>query len=160
MGRPLADLVTDHPPETFSDLFWAQHGVRAEDFERVRVERSLHPRARALRRLRDLMPGDYFGPDLELARNIGRRTSAGDFTSEVAEFHAHPSTRRPLLRKLRVRRSIPRLRGSSCSALPCAGRSPQPSGTPEAAFVGLGPGRAPAHAVGAAAAVLHSAAGR
>lgn len=56
------------------------------------------------------MPGDYFGPDLELARNIGRLTSAGDFTSEVAEFHAHPSTRRPLRRKRRVRRSIPRVR--------------------------------------------------
>lgn len=110
MGRPLTDLVADRPPETLSVLFCAQHGIRAEDLVRVLVERSLHPRARALRRLLELMPGDYFGPDLELARNIGRLTSAGDFTSEVAEFHAHRSNRRTLRRKLRVRLSISRLR--------------------------------------------------
>lgn len=110
MGLRLADIVPDHPPKTFSDLFCAQHGVRAEDFARVLVERSLHPQARALRRLLELMPGDYFGPDLELVRNIGRLTSAGDFTWEVSDFHAHPSNRRTLRRKLKVRLSISRLR--------------------------------------------------
>lgn len=96
--------------KTFAELFCAQHGVPRADFERVLVERSLHPQARALRRLLQLMPGDYFGPDLALARNVGQLTRAADFAWEVSDFHAHPANRRTLRRQLKVRLSISRLR--------------------------------------------------
>lgn len=96
--------------KTFAELFCEQNGVPAAEFPRALVEHALPPEAHALRRLVQLMPGDYFADDLAFAQNIGRLTRAEDFAWEVAEFHAHPSNRRTLRRQLRVRLSIPRLR--------------------------------------------------
>jgi hypothetical protein len=97
-------------PKTFADLFCEQNGVPASEFPRALVEHALPPEAHALRRLLQLMPGDYFADDLAFAQNIGRLTRAEDFAWALAEFHAHPSNRRTLRRQLRVRLSIPRLR--------------------------------------------------
>lgn len=96
--------------KTFAELFCEQRGVPTAEFSRALVEHALPPEAQALRRLLQLMPGDYFADDLEFARNIGRLTRPEDFAWEVAEFHDHPSNRRTLRRQLRVRLSIPRLR--------------------------------------------------
>lgn len=95
---------------TFAELFCERNGVPAAEFPRALVEHALPPESHALRRLLQLMPGDYFADDLEFARNIGRLTRPEDFAWEVAEFHDHPSNRRTLRRQLRVRLSIPRLR--------------------------------------------------
>ncbi len=100
-----------HPtqPKTFAELYCEQQAIRQENFEREVVERSLHPQARALRRLLQLLPGDFFAADLELVRNVGRLIRPGDFAWEIADFHAHPANRRTLRRRLKVRISISRL---------------------------------------------------
>jgi hypothetical protein len=98
------------PPKTFAELYCEQQAIRREDFEHALVERALQPQARALRRLLELLPGDFFAADLELARNVGRLTRSSDFAWEIADFHAHPGNRRALRRRLKVRLSIARLR--------------------------------------------------
>lgn len=100
------------PPQlkTFAELYCEQQAIRREDFEHTLVERTLHPQARALRRLLQLLPGDFFAADLELVRNVGRLTRSSDFAWEIADFHAHPGNRRALRRRLKVRISISRLR--------------------------------------------------
>lgn len=97
-------------PKTFAELYCEQQAIRREDFEHALVERALQPQARALRRLLQLLPGDFFAADLELARNVGRLTRSSDFAWEIADFHAHPGNRRALRRRLKVRISISRLR--------------------------------------------------
>jgi hypothetical protein len=96
--------VTGPHPKTFAQLFCEQNHVSRSDFERVLISRTLHPQAKALRRLLQLIPGDYFSTDVEFIRQIGLLTRAGDFGWEVS------ANRRILRRRLRLRLSITRLR--------------------------------------------------
>ncbi len=102
--------VTPPHPKTFAQLYCEQHNLPLADFERDVVGRTLHPQARVLHRLLHMMPGDYFCADLELARNVGQLTRPEDFAWEVSDFHAHPSNRQMLRRRLKVRLSIALLR--------------------------------------------------
>jgi hypothetical protein len=103
-------MVSHLHSKTFLELFCEQQGVAPEAFEHVVVEQSLHPQARALQNLLRMMPGDYFGADFELVRNVGKLTRANDFGWEVSDFHHHPANRNALRRRLKVRLSISRLR--------------------------------------------------
>lgn len=97
-------------PKTFAQLYCEQNRLPREKFEQTLIFRTLHPQARALRRLLQLVPGDYFGADLEFVRQVGQLTRPADFSWEVADFHAHPANRRVLRRRLKLRLSIARLR--------------------------------------------------
>jgi hypothetical protein len=98
------------PPQTFADLYCAQHEIAPEKFAGAVIAQALYPHARALRRLLHLVPGDYFQADFEFVHAVGQLIRPGDFSWEVSDFHAHPANRRALRRKLKVRLSITRLR--------------------------------------------------
>jgi hypothetical protein len=96
--------------KTFAELYCEQNRLALEDYDRAIVSEALYPHARALHRLFQLVPGDYFHADLEFVRHVGQLTRARDFSWEVSDFHAHPANRRALRRNLKVRLSITRLR--------------------------------------------------
>ncbi len=97
-------------PKTFLELFCEQNAIDPADFEREVVAQTLYPHARALHRLLELVPGDYFTADFAFVRAVGQLTRPGDFSWEVSDFHSHPANRRLLRRNLKVRLSITRLR--------------------------------------------------
>jgi hypothetical protein len=103
-------MMNTGPADTFAQLFCRKHAISPDQFETILIEQALNPRARALRRLLQLMPRDYFAPDFALIQRIGLITRPTELDPVVSEFHEHPSSRRALRRKLRVHMSLPRLR--------------------------------------------------
>jgi hypothetical protein len=96
--------------ETLAERFCRHYAVAPEGFEPALIERTLNPHARALQRLLQLMPRDYFASEIELARRIGAIKTPSELEAVIVAFHAHPVSRRALSRGLRVRMSLSRLR--------------------------------------------------
>jgi hypothetical protein len=95
--------------KTLAELYCERHGARLDGFERLVLQRCLHPQARLLRWLLVLLRADYFAADRELIAAAGRLTRAARFPAEVAEYHYHPANSGRLRREWKLRLSVGRL---------------------------------------------------
>jgi hypothetical protein len=96
--------------KTFAELYCDRHAKAAEHFERAVLRRCLHLPARPLVPALRVIHPDFFAPDLELIRSVGRLRRDSDFSLEVQGFRDHPGNQHWLRRHLRLRISTRRLR--------------------------------------------------
>ncbi len=96
--------------KTFAELYCARHALPPEGFERAVLRRCLHRRAWLVGLTLRMFAADFFAPDLELVRSVGRLRRNHDFDLEVESFRHHPDNQHWLRRHLRLRISIRRLR--------------------------------------------------
>lgn len=129
---------------TLAELYCAHYRVQADRFVSSMFWRCLHRRAWIFVPLLKLLRSDYFEPDRELIRDVGRLTRANGLTEDLADFHTHPLNRGFLRRRLGLRVSVRRLtrevhhllpgRASATfydSAKPFADKSAPPAATAE-----------------------------
>lgn len=107
---------------TFAELYCRHYGVAAKNFERSMFWRCLHRRAWPLVAVVRIFNRDYFAPDMELIRDLGRRTQATSLTEDIADYHSHPMNVGVLRHRLRIRISIRRVSKEAHRLLP--GRAP------------------------------------
>ncbi len=93
---------------TFAELFCERYRVAPENFSRAVFWRCLHRRTWLLVPLLRL-DSDYFAPDLDLIRDIGRLTRASGLPEDLADFYSHPRNNGFLHRRLRLRLSVGRV---------------------------------------------------
>jgi len=101
---------------TFAEKFCAQRHIALENYEAAALRLSLHTGARVLRPLLALF-GNYFSPDHDFVRGVGRISRLSDFEAEARDFSHHPSNRGLLRQGLRLRISTRKLRRLARSAL-------------------------------------------
>jgi hypothetical protein len=104
---PVAGGATDGRP-TFAEAFCRRHALAPGEFEAAVLRGALYPMARVLRPLLAL-DRDYFAPDRDFVRGVGRLRTAADFMPEAEDFAQHPENRGLLRRRLRLRVSARRL---------------------------------------------------
>lgn len=94
---------------TFAEEFCRVHELEPEQFEAEILKRALYPAARLLRPVLAL-DRDYFTPDLDFIRGVGRMRHPDAFTIEARDFAHHPENRGFRRETLRLRVSARRLR--------------------------------------------------
>jgi hypothetical protein len=93
---------------TFAEVFCQHYQIAPENYERAMFWRCLHRRACLLVPLLRATSSDYFAPDMDLIRAVGRVTHASRLREELADFHSHPFNLSFARRRLRLRVSTTR----------------------------------------------------
>jgi hypothetical protein len=93
---------------TFAEQFCQHYHVLPENYERAMLWRCLHRRTWMLVPFLRTMTLDYFAPDLDLIRAVGRVTHASRLREELSDFHAHPYNLSFARRRLKLRISTTR----------------------------------------------------
>ena len=94
---------------TLKEKFCSHYGVGSDLYADAMFWRCLHRRALLLVPLIRLCARDYFSPDRELVRGVGRLTSAAGLGEELANFYSNPDNQGFVRRRLRLRVSVGRL---------------------------------------------------
>ena len=97
------------PKATFQQRFIEQTGVRAEEFTRAVLRRTLPLHAKLFLPLALLVDHTTLAADYDLIADIAQLTSRRDFSDSVSPRRFHPANRGPLRKVLRVRVSIAKL---------------------------------------------------
>lgn len=71
--------------------------------------RCLHRRALVFVPFIRMVDSDYFSPDYDLIRGVGRITKASELSDELMDFYSHPLNHRFARRRLGLRISVGRL---------------------------------------------------
>jgi hypothetical protein len=108
---------------TFAEKFCERHGVPSARYVDVMFWRCLHRRAWPVAPLLRWLAPEFFAPDLELVRGLGRMSSAAALNEEIADFYAHPLNRGFAKRRLRLRLSVRRVKREVYGAFPRQSRS-------------------------------------
>jgi hypothetical protein len=89
-------------PVTFAEKFCSGHRISTADFEQEMLRRSLYPAGRLIR---FLVGGNsnYFTPDREFIRAVGKLTRLHGFGAEVWAFTVNPENSRPHRLHLKMR---------------------------------------------------------
>jgi hypothetical protein len=97
-------------PNTFAELYCAQHRLDREKFNNRIIRRTLHFPIRMVGWLLVSLIPNYFEADLELVSHVGSMKSLRKFEGEIREFNADYRNRRFWRGLLRQRVSSHRLR--------------------------------------------------
>jgi hypothetical protein len=119
---------------TFAEKFCRARHVAPEDYDKQVLRLSLYPMARILRPLLAANP-DYFSPDRELIRGVGRISRLRDFEELAMDFSSDAANRRFSRRLLRLRVSARRLRTLVRSTLHDGGEAPADAAARESSGV-------------------------
>lgn len=93
---------------TFAEKFCARYGISLADYEQEMLRRSLYPTGKLVRML---VSGDanYFLPDRDFIRGVGKLTRVQGFGAEVWAFTMNPENSRFLRLRLKMRVSAGRV---------------------------------------------------
>ena len=119
---------------TFSELFCERHHIAPDRYVRAMFWRCLHRRAWVLVPFIRFVDDDYFSPDYDLIRGVGRITKASELAGELADFYSHPKSHTFAHRRLGLRVSVGRLSRVVFELLP--GRSRRLETDTRAPFAG------------------------
>lgn len=93
----------------FAARFCQQYEVRPEAYAEAMLRRCLHRRTRPFVWVLRRIDPEYFQPDFELIRSIGKLTHAHTWQEDAAEYQSHPRNKGFLRRRLRLRVSVQRV---------------------------------------------------
>lgn len=108
---------------TFAEQFCERRGVPPDRYVDAMFWRCLHRRAWPVAPVLRWLAPDFFAPDLELVRGLGRMSSAAALNEEIADFYAHPHNRGFAKRRLRLRLSVRRVKREVYGVFPRQSRS-------------------------------------
>lgn len=91
---------------TFARRYCAQHELPAEAFDRTVLVRSLYLPARLLYPFVSRIHPEFFEPDLDLVRTVGRLRHPRQFHDACADYRYHLAHTSAARRFLRVRLSV------------------------------------------------------
>jgi hypothetical protein len=94
---------------TFSELFCERHHLPPDRYARAMFWRCLHRRTWIFVPFLRLVDREYFSPDYDLIRAVGRMTTAGELANELPDFYSHPHNQIFARRRLGLRVSVGRL---------------------------------------------------
>jgi hypothetical protein len=95
-------------PVTFAEKFCVRHGVPPSDYEKEMLRRSLYPAGKLIRLLVSA-DANYFVPDREFIRGVGKLTGVQGFGAEVWAFTVNPENSRFHRLQLKMRVSAKRV---------------------------------------------------
>jgi hypothetical protein len=98
----------DTAAATFAEKFCVRYHVRPEDYEKEMLLRSLYIPGRLLRRLIGA-EANYFSPDREFIRGVGKLTQIHGFGAELWAFTVNPENSRFHRQRLKMRVSARRV---------------------------------------------------
>jgi len=101
--------ITQMPRGTFAAKFCAHYHITMEHYEDTVLERTLYPVARHLQTFLAVR-ANYFAPDRDFVRGVGRSTRMRDFEQEVQDYVHDPANRGFLRKTLGLRISTRRMR--------------------------------------------------
>lgn len=93
---------------TFAEKFCARYGISPADYENEMLRRSLYPTGKLVRLLVS-SDANYFVPDREFIRGVGKLTRVQGFGAEVWAFTVNPENSRFLRLRLKMRVSAKRV---------------------------------------------------
>ena len=127
---PPSAAITLMPRGTFAAKFCAHYHITMEHYEDTVLELGLYPLARHLQTFLGLF-SNYFVPDRDFVRGVGRSLHLYDFEREVQEFVHDPANRGFLRNSLNLRISTRRMRRIAGELLsdqpPCDESEPSPA---------------------------------
>jgi hypothetical protein len=95
-------------PVTFAEKFCARYGVSPADYEKEMLRRSLYPTGKLVRLLVS-SDANYFLPDRDFIRGVGKLTRLQGFGAEVWAFTVNPENSRFHRLRLKMRVSAKRV---------------------------------------------------
>lgn len=104
----LPNPPVDAKASTFAEKFCARHGISLADYEKEMLRRSLYPTGKLVRLLLSA-DANYFLPDREFIRGVGKLTRLHGFGAEVWSFTVNPENSRFWRLRLKMRVSAKRV---------------------------------------------------
>jgi len=95
--------------KSFADCVCEQLGLHPNQYENEVIQRCLYGKARVLRPLLQFCNRNFFAPDHEFVRRVGKIRRREELLRELDEFYYHPKNGGWLRRRFRLRISCRKL---------------------------------------------------